>query len=161
MPKIIKDGNVINNDWQVLDESQELIAGNILVPLSSWNQHQSAIAERQSDVGVWLKTTEQPNDIQGDINAIPIIAVQFDAFADGRGFSIGTLLRERLQYKGEVRAIGKVIRDQLSYLARCGFNAFDLDEHYDEKAALASLKDFSENYQAALDQPQPLFRRRG
>jgi len=88
------------------------------------------------------------------------VAVHFPQFADGRGYSLGRLLRERYGWRGELRAIGDVLRDQLFYLTRCGFDAFDLREDQDLQAALSAFDDFSESYQTAVDQRQPLFRRR-
>jgi uncharacterized protein (DUF934 family) len=86
--------------------------------------------------------------------------VNFPKFNDGRGFSIGRLLRERYGFRGELRAIGDVLRDQLFFLARCGFDAFALRDDQDVDEALGAFADFSEAYQPALDQPVPLFRRR-
>ena len=79
---------------------------------------------------------------------------------DGRGYSIARLLRERYGFKGEIRAIGDVLQDQLFPMKRVGFNAYALPEGKNLDKALASLRVFSETYQAAVDQPQPLFRRR-
>jgi uncharacterized protein (DUF934 family) len=86
--------------------------------------------------------------------------VKFPSFTDGRGYSVGRLLRERYGWTGELRAVGDIQRDQLFYLARCGFNAFALREGEDVDAALTAFADFSERYQASVDQPLPLFRRR-
>ena len=162
MPKLIKDGAVAENLWSFveLSENDHLPEGNVLVSLEYWNSHLPQISERSESVGVRLESTETPEQIQGDLGSIPVIAVHFPAFADGRGFSIARLLRERLNYQGELRAVGAPIRDQLSYLVRVGFNAFELAEHYDPADALNSLKDFKESYQVAVDQPVPLFRRR-
>jgi len=162
MPKLIKDGALVENEWTLAELSSEDIVpnGKTIVSLEYWNAHQAEIADRPESVGVSLQSTETPDQIEGDLNSIPLIAVNFPAFADGRGFSIARLLRERMKYEGEIRAIGAPIRDQLTYLARVGFNAFELAEHYDPSEALASLKDFRENYQVAVDQPVPLFRRR-
>lgn len=167
MPKIILNNQVVEDSWQLVtqEESVEVDAnklgdGNYLVPLSLWNSLVAELTTPPENIGLWLSSTELPEQIQGGISDIPVLAVDFPAFADGRGFSIARLLRERYGYTGQLRAIGKPIRDQLSYLVRCGFNAFDLADHYDPEQALASLKDFSDNYQGAVDQPVPLFRRR-
>jgi len=167
MPRIILDNSVVDDNWQLITESEQadvdisqLAEGNYLVPLSVWNSLVAELTTPPANIGLWLASTELPEQIQGSISEIPVLAIDFPAFADGRGFSIGRLLRERYGYKGQLRAIGKPIRDQLSYLVRCGFNAFDLAEHYDPEEALASLKDFSDNYQGSVDQPIPLFRRR-
>lgn len=163
MPKIIKDSAVVEDSWTVVDLETDasLPEGQILVSLEFWNANQTAIKEAADRVGLVLEPTETPDLIEGDISSIPVIAVKFPIFADGRGFSIGRLLRERHDFKGELRAVGSPIRDQLTYLRRVGFNAFQLAEHYDPEEALTSLQDFSDSYQVAVDQPSPLFRRRG
>ena len=162
MPKIIKDAAVIEDSWQMpeLEITSDLQEGQVLVSLEYWNANQTDIAEAADRVGLVLEPAETPDQIDGDIGGIPVIAVKFPIFADGRGFSIGRLLRERYGYEGELRAVGSPIRDQLTYLSRVGFNAFQLAEHYNPEEALVSLKDFSDNYQVAVDQPVPLFRRR-
>lgn len=162
MPKIIKDGQVVENEWAIaeLSADDQAPTGKTIVSLEYWNAHYAEL-QGNENIGLVLQPIETPEQIEGDLNTVPVIAVKFPAFADGRGFSIARLLRERYEYKGEIRAVGAPIRDQLTYLLRVGFNAFDLAEHYDPEEALASLKDFSENYQVAVDQPVPLFRRRG
>lgn len=166
MHKIIVDGSVVEDNWKVIREDAptslaEAGETNILVPLECWNLLQAQSASMPDNIGLWIASTELPEQIEGDLQSVPVIAVDFPAFADGRGFSIGRLLRQRHDYQGQLRAIGNPIRDQLSYLVRCGFNAFQLAEHYDPEQALASLKDFSDSYQSAVDETVPLFRRRG
>jgi uncharacterized protein (DUF934 family) len=166
MPKIILDGSVVEDRWNVNredapDSLAELGESYTLVPLNYWNALQAESDKMPANIGVWIASTELPNQIEGDLQSIPVIAVDFPAFSDGQGFSIGRLLRQRHEYLGQLRAIGNPIRDQLSYLVRCGFNAFQLAEHYDPEQALASLKDFSDAYQTAADQTIPLFRGRG
>lgn len=85
---------------------------------------------------------------------------ELPAFTDGRHCSTAYLLRNRYGYKGEVRAIGDVLRDQLFSYLRVGFDAFALREDKDPLDALKAFEEFSEVYQASTDQPLPLFRRR-
>jgi uncharacterized protein (DUF934 family) len=94
------------------------------------------------------------------LDDLALVVINFPVFTDGRGFSYARELRER-GFKGELRASGNFIRDQLTYLRRCGFNAFSMADDAQLASALDSLSDFSESYQAAPDQPLPLFRRRG
>lgn len=164
MPKLIKDGVIVDNSWLVLakpqgDETVDVPAGQVIVPVSVWQEQRDTLSQRK-DIGVWLDSDCAAEDLGADAAALPLIAINFPVFMDGRGFSLGRLLRERFDFNGELRAIGNFMRDQLFYLKRCGFNAFDCNEDIDPEAALASLSDFSESYQAAADQPVPLFRRR-
>ncbi|WP_339337818.1 DUF934 domain-containing protein [uncultured Oceanicoccus sp.] len=157
--KIIKDGAVVEDQWQVLDtEATEVPEGAVIVPLSLWTQQKDALAQRDQ-LGIWLNSDESPQLIADSLANFAVIAINFPAFADGRGFTYGRELREQHQYQGEIRAIGEFIRDQLFFLKRCGFNAFALDG-VDLNKALDSFADFSDAYQAAIDQPEPLFKRR-
>src|SRR5690606_585450 len=103
---------------------------------------------------------EEAELIADDLDSFAVIALNFPVFSDGRNYSNARLLRDRYQYQGELRSIGDVLRDQLFFMRRCGFNAYALREDHDPHPALASLQDFSEVYQSATDQPLPLFRRR-
>ena len=107
-----------------------------------------------------LEPADEPARFAHLLGAVSRVEVNIPSFTDGRGYSIARLLRERHGYRGELRAVGDVQRDQLFYLARCGFDAFLLREGEDAQAALAALHDFSEAYQASVERPLPLFRRR-
>lgn len=159
MPKLIKNGAVVDDGWQVVREIGEagLPQGDILVPLNYWLEHRDTLRQR-GNVGVWLASDQPPEPLAGDLAQLPVVAIDFPLFTDGRGFSYGRTLRERYGYKGEVRAIGQFIRDQLYYLSRCGFDAYAI-ETSDPDKAVASLSDFSDSYSAGIDQPQPWFRR--
>ena len=107
-----------------------------------------------------LAPTDDPALVAGAVGHAKVIAVNFPKFSDGRGYSIGRLLRDRYGYKGELRAVGEVARDHLHAMAQCGFDAFELRAGEDPQEALTAFGDFSEQYQATAAQPAPLFRRR-
>ena len=159
MQQVIKNGQLVNDDWNRVDEVGLFPEGKILISMSSWNEQQVQFFKRYGEIGIWMESNENPEEIE-NLERIPVIGILFESFMDGRGFSIARLLRERLDYQGEIRAIGSPIRDQLSYMVKCGFDAFDLADHYDLEEALASLNDFSESYQTSVQQKTPLFRRR-
>ena len=167
MSKIIKNGQIIDDAWLVLklaeDEMPEAITlpdAPTLLPLAVWLARKDELLARIATAGVWLDSSEGPESVAGDLDALSIIAVNFPKFADGRSYSTARLLRERYGYRGEIRAIGDVLHDQLFFMKRCGIDAYAVRADKDIQAALAGLNDFSENYQSAVDQPQPLFRRR-
>lgn len=157
--KIIKDDTVIEDQWLLLPaDVTELPSGPVIVPAAYWLANKETLANRKP-LGVWINSDESPKLIADSLEQFDIVAVNFPAFTDGRGFSHGRELREQHQYQGEVRAVGHFIRDQLFYLKRCGFNSFALSGANLE-AALASFNDFSDVYQASIVQPEPLFNRR-
>ena len=117
------------------------------------------LLEDKRDTAVQLEPGQAPAPLLPHLDELALIVVNFPAFTDGRGFSYGRELSER-GFRGELRASGHFIQDQMTYLRRCGFNAFSMADESLLEAALGSLNDFSETYQAAPDQPLPLFRRR-
>lgn len=162
---IIKNRQIENDDWQVLHlaegdtpESVVVPNGKIIVPLKVW-QAQRELLQSRTDLGVWLNSDERAEALQNDVTRFAVIAVSFPKFADGRGYSIAYHLRVRLGYRGELRAIGDVLRDQLFYMQRVGFDAFAVRADKDINEALKGLSDFSVTYQASSDEAQPLFRR--
>lgn len=157
--KIIKDDLIVEDNWTVLDKDAENAPeGAVIVPYNLWQEKKDQLTDRGS-LGVWLDSDESPKLIANDLDQFELIAINFPVFTDGRGFTYGRELREQHGYTNEIRAIGDFMRDQLFYLRRCGFNAFAL-ENTSIEAALDSLSVFSDSYQAAIDQPQPRFRRR-
>lgn len=163
--KIIQNGAIATNEWLLVTDDannsgNEIPEGKVILPLKVWQKYYSVLNTRSPKPGLWMSGEENPSDFPGDIKTLPIIAIYFPAFTDGRGFSIGNLLRERFSYQGELRACGHFIRDQLFYLKRCGFNAFEFEGTTNLEEALKSLGDFSDSYQMAADQGAPLFRRR-
>ncbi|PKO46371.1 MAG: hypothetical protein CVU29_06070 [Betaproteobacteria bacterium HGW-Betaproteobacteria-22] len=138
--------------------------GKIIVPLRVFIARNQELAQKlaEGEVGVWLATHELLEDLTtniADINSLPIIAIFVERFADGRIFSLGTLLRKRYHFKNELRAFGDVLRDQLFFLKRSGFNSFLIRHDRSALDAIAGLKDFSTPYQGAIDDPRPAFKR--
>jgi uncharacterized protein (DUF934 family) len=164
MQRIIKNNEVVDESWHLLPKETTLDGlsncDDLIVPLRLWVEHSRALLARDGGLGVWLDSDEEAEQIGEDANQFKVIALNFPAFTDGRSFSNARLLRDRYGFKGELRAIGDVLRDQLFYMSRCGFDAFAIRPDKDPYEALQGLQDFSVTYQAATDEPLPLFRRR-
>ncbi len=164
MQRIIKNNEVVDESWHLLPKDTTLDGlsncDDLIVPLRLWVEHSRALLVRDGGLGVWLDSDEEAEQIGEDANQFQVIALNFPAFTDGRSFSNARLLRDRYGFKGELRAIGDVLRDQLFYMSRCGFDAFAIRPDKDPYEALQGLRDFSVTYQAATDEPLPLFRRR-
>ncbi|MDR3410278.1 MAG: DUF934 domain-containing protein [Formivibrio sp.] len=164
MAKIIKDRQIVevsetllplNADGSFADVPDH---GTVLVPLKQYLAQRETLRER-GGFGVYFMPDDEVESLGADAATLTLIAVEFPAFTDGRGFSAGRLLRERYGFTGELRAQGDVFKDTLNYLARCGFNSFAVLEDKDLDDALLGLDDFTEFYQAGVTH-SPLFRRR-
>ena len=159
MQRIIKNRQIVEDSWQHLDTAAELPTGPVIVPLAHWKKQRNALLERCDPVGVRLPNTANPAELAEDLPKIAGVALEFPKFNDGRAYSQARLLRERHGYVGEIRAVGDVLRDQLFFMARAGFDAFELRADRSLEDALEAFGDFSESYQPAVDQPLPLYRR--
>lgn len=151
------DGTISNEVTRVVRDVATPPAAGDVVPLAAY----LALApEQRAGLGVWLAPDSEPGQLAEHVGALSLIAVDFPAFKDGRGFSTATLLRTRYGFRGDLRAIGDVVTDLLFYLRRVGFSSFALRADQDPVAAAAALRTFSDVYQASVDQPLPYFRRR-
>ncbi|CAN5839517.1 DUF934 domain-containing protein [soil metagenome] len=169
MREIIKDKAIVSDDWSVLrlaegetPDAVEVPAGKVIIPLQVWLLQREELSQRlrlSHDLAIWFGPAEQAKELSGDIALFPLLAVDFPKFSDGRGYSTAYNLRARLGYTGELRAIGDVLRDQLFYMQRVGFNAFATREDRNIQDAIKGLTDFSEKYQPSWDEKNPLFRR--
>jgi uncharacterized protein (DUF934 family) len=158
--QLIRDRALATDPWQWLEDGALPAAGDVIVPLVVWLSERERLLARPGRIGVLLQPNDEPAAIAADVDRLALVAVHFPSFTDGRGYSTARLLRQRYGYRGELRAIGDVQRDQLFYLSRVGFDAFQLEAGANVEEALAAFGDFADTYQAAHDQPVPLFRRR-
>ncbi|MDQ7990463.1 MAG: DUF934 domain-containing protein [Candidatus Dactylopiibacterium sp.] len=145
-------------------DATEVPAGPVLLPLSVFLARRDALADRLAarEIGVWLETHELVETLaeaQPDLSVFPVIGVHIERFADGRAYSAAALLRTRFGFTGELRAFGDVLRDQLFFLRRVGFDAFLVRADRNAAEAIASFNDFSEPYQGSTVIEAPLWRR--
>ena len=160
MPSLITDRAITDSDFSAVDaEAASLEASNQILPLAFYLENRDALKGR-NDIGVWLEAGEDIEDLAEFVHDLPVVALNFPAFADGRAYSSANILKRSLVYQGEIRAIGDVRRDQLSQMVDCGFNSFELAEGQDADKCLAALDGFTQNYQSTVERPEPLFRRR-
>ncbi len=165
MPEVIRGGAVVADDWQILRPAPEtplaeveIPAGPVVVPLALWLERHAELIAR-GEVGVWLAGADDPALIAPWLPQLPLVAVDFPKFTDGRGYSVAYLLRSRFGFRGELRAIGDVLPDQLFFMRRVGFDAFAVRPEKDVRQALRSLQPFSDAYQGSWDNAVPAFRR--
>lgn len=168
MAQLLKNSAVAVDTWQTLElaegETPEAVAlpsGDIIFPLAVWQARKTEIISTHKRIGLLLQPEERVEDLAADLDYFIVIAINFPKFVDGRGYSTASLLRQRYQYQGELRAVGDVLHDQLFFMQRVGFDAYALKDEKDAVYALAAgFSPFREAYQTSTSQPQPHFRRR-
>ncbi|HVR68387.1 MAG TPA: DUF934 domain-containing protein [Verrucomicrobiae bacterium] len=152
---LIKANGITDDLWTfVKDEEQLPPEGAIIVTLARWQANRDQLAARPTPLGIRLKSDQAPSTISGDIERFDVIALEFPKFTDGRAYSSARLLRERHGFRGELRAVGNVLRDQLAFMRRCGFDSYEIPEAADAAAWAGSLRGISVVYQPATDQRQ-------
>jgi uncharacterized protein (DUF934 family) len=167
MPKLIdKQGQLLANDWVLVAKDATLeqaladTSQRLLVPMALWSAHKAELETSGREVSVWLDSNESASALIADLPALPFVALNFPVFTDGRSYSTAVALRTHHQYQGDIRAIGDVLRDQLFYMRRCGFTSFDLRDSVKLEDAQKALHDYATSYQATVEEPLPLFKRR-
>jgi len=159
--RIIRDRQVCEDDLRSLSDEEQLPAENepVIVSLARFRAEREVLLGRSGRLGVKIPGDTDPFELASDLPKLAVVAIELPRFSDGRAFSTGRLLRDRLGYRGEIRATGWFLRDQIFYLWRCGFDAFQLPEGKDPERALAAFEEMSVVYQPAHDEALPLWRR--
>lgn len=152
---VLLDGwgaRVAADPWCFLADDQGIEGcADVVLSLDRLEEMAPQLAGRNGRVGVLLQAGEAVERLAPFLGQLALVAVEFPAFKDGRGFSAARLLRGRLAYEGELRAVGHVLEDQLFYMLRCGFDAVAL-RHPDPEAAFAkAAQTFRHAYQRASD----------
>ena len=157
-------GRIVDDTWTEIDTAEGLHAADdgspLLVSHAVWSTERATLIARGTPIGVRLEAADDPASIADDLERFALIAVHFPKFTDGRGYSIARLLRQRYGYQGPLRAVGDVLRDQLFYMLRCGFDSFAMKHDAQVDGALSAYRDFTEAYQTSVDRTVPLFARR-
>ena len=161
--RVIKDNQIVDDQWQRLESvepDQPLPSGDIIVPYAYWLENRDALSSREGKLGVCINGDDATEDVANDLSHFDLIALEFPMFKDGRSYSHARLLRERYHYRGELRAVGDVLRDQLFFMKRCGIDSFQLRADKDMEDALKAFNDFTVKYQTATDGAPPIYRLR-
>jgi uncharacterized protein (DUF934 family) len=160
--RILRKRAVVEDDWILLQDSVAEVSagGKLIVPLARWRAERDALLARADAVGVLLPNTEDVEAAWAEIRGRPLIALQFPTFSDGRALSQAVVLRNRLGFAGELRAVGDVIRDLVFWLGRCGFDAIVPRPDQDPEACRLALDEIGVAYQSAADGHTPVWVRR-
>jgi uncharacterized protein (DUF934 family) len=158
---LIKGGKIVDDVWAFVEDGHELSPGGcITVSLGRFLSEHEQLLHRNRSIGVRLQVSDDPGLLAPHLESIHLIELQFPKYTDGRAFSQSQLLRRRYQYKGEIRAVGQVLRDQLRLMIRSGFDAMVIDEADAEAVYDFSEHEFSEFYQSASDTQDTIFLKR-
>lgn len=164
---IIRHRKIVQDDWRQLADSAdgadevEIPAGErVIVPLSVLQQKAETILRRNAPTGVLLRPADDVRELEPFLDGLLLVAIEFPAFNEGRGYSQARLLREHYRFTGEIRAVGDVSRDRLAFMERCGFDAFALRPGESADAALTAFSEISLRYQPASDAGETVRERR-
>lgn len=157
----IKSGRRTHDPFVRVADDAGLPAGMpVLVTAARYLADHAAFARRETPTGVIWPNNRSVAELAPHLDRLTVVALEFPKFRDGRAYSQARLLRERYQYRGELRATGEVLRDQFLFLARAGFDAFEVTKEADADAFAAAIERFSVVYQPGTDQQLSAFRRR-
>ncbi|MEN6543968.1 DUF934 domain-containing protein [Parvibaculum sp.] len=154
--QLIKNGKFVADEWKHVADDEALPEGAVIVSLQRWQKEQNLLLSRGTPVGVQLKSGEEPSLIAEHLDRLALVALEFPVYRNGRAFSYARLLRERYDYKGEVRAVGAVLRDQFYFLVRCGFDALEVRDEITPEIFAESIGTFTHPYQPSTDGAEPV-----
>ncbi len=148
---LIKNAQFVENGFARVADEETIPDGAVIVSLKRWQTERETLMARNAPLGVRLTSDQSPEALGPDVHHFAVVELEFPKFRDGRGYSWARQLRQRLGYKGEIRAVGEVLRDQWLFMSRCGVDAFEVapgTRIEDFRAALAEQTVF---YQRSAD----------
>ena len=148
---LIKHGKFVDNTFARVADDETLPQGAIVVSLKRWQAERETLAARNAPLGVRLTSDQSPEALGADVNHFALIELEFPKFRDGRGYSWARILRQRLGFAGEIRAVGDVLRDQWLFMSRCGVDAFEVRPGTRLEEFRAALAEQTVFYQPASD----------
>ena len=158
---LTEDGRLEEDSWRHLDDGEAVPDSDaVTVSFARWKKAGDALHARNGALGVRLPNDTPPEQIAPDLDRFDLIVLHFPKFTDGRAYSQARLLRARYGYKGELRAAGDVLRDQLLFMRRCGFNSFAVGERAIKEDWAKAFGEFDIFYQSAQDNRPWVMRQR-
>lgn len=150
-PILWRDDAFVADEWTVAKDGESVAEGPAILPLARFLAEREALASRNAPLGVIVAPGEKLDELVPHLDAITLVALPFPKFNDGRSSSTARLLRERYGFKGELRAVGNVLRDQALMMTRAGFDAFAFEKAADAEAFGKALATYSHFYQPTGD----------
>ena len=149
---LIRNGSVVDDAWTTAVTVDDLeTQGPLIVSLEIWESARDRLLARNTPLGVRLRSDQAPDRIAADLDRLDVVALEFPKFTDGRAYSYARILRQHHGFRGEIRAVGVVLRDQFLFMHRCGFDAFEIADGKNAETWTAALSEFSVWYQPAAD----------
>ncbi len=149
MRKVLRRLEVVEDDWQHLGEEPPGGNESLIVPFAELRDNAVTWEAWRGPLGVQLKPADRVEDLAPLLPRLSLVAIEFPGPGEGRGYSQARMLRQRLRFKGELRAVGHVKQDQIFFMARVGFDCFELAPGERFENAIAALQRYAVAYQAA------------
>ena len=151
MSKLIKSGAYIQDNYAPVADDAALPEGAVIVSLARFQKDREALLGRNTPIGIRLQSSQNPEVLGADVNHFSLIALEFPKFRDGRAFSWARMLRTRLGYAGEIRAVGDFLYDQVNYQHRVGFDAWEVPDQFTLEMFNRALTEMTNVYQPSSD----------
>lgn len=154
---LLKRDQIVTDPWTFVDDDSPLPATPAVVSCARWTRDRDALRRRNGGIGIRLASDQPPELIADDLHRFGLVCLDFPKFTDGRAYSYARILRTRYGYAGELRAVGNVLRDQLLFMRRCGFDAFKIPDEADPGSWATAFGAFSVRYQPSVDRAPTTF----
>lgn len=152
---LLENGRPIADHWTSIADTEALPAGPAIITGPRWLAERTRLMAERREIGIALANDARVEDFAADVARFGVIALAFPKYTDGRAYSQARLLRERYGFRGELRATGNILPDQLAFMRRCGFSTFETDDPRVPAAWEAAMTRFSVHFQPAGVQPAP------
>lgn len=154
---LIRECRFVENSFARVSDGEALPDSAVIVSLSRWQAERESLMQRNVPLGVRLAPEQSPEQLGADVHHFTVVELEFPKFRDGRGYSSARLLRERMGYKGEIRAVGDVLRDQWLFMSRCGVDTFEVRPGTRLEDFRAALGEQTVFYQRSSDSHASVF----
>ena len=148
---LIKDGAFVEDAFVTVADDAALPDGAAIVSLARFQKDREALLARNAPLGIQLKAPENPELLGEDVQRFSVIVLEFPVFRDGRAFSWARMLRERLKFTGEIRGTGHFLYDQIAYMKRVGFDAWNVVDGFSLEQFQRALTEITNVYQPSAD----------
>jgi uncharacterized protein (DUF934 family) len=149
--KLLRNGAFAQDSFAAIDDDTPLPDGSVIVSLARFRKERDTLLARNAPLGVRLQSSESPELLGEDVHRLSLVALEFPKFRDGRAFSWARMLRTRLRFKGEIRAVGDFLYDQVNYQHRVGFDAWEVPDHFTVEMFRKALSELTNVYQPSAD----------